>query len=97
MVHARVTGVNAQQLAIVTDTTAVIFDKVQDNPMTLNGHPAWASEFNLVTRQARPLKPTSNAWCASGGFLGNGTFVDSGGNPKVGSGKKPRCGANVRS
>ena len=55
--------------------------------MTVNGHAAWASEFDLVTRKARPLNPISNTWCAAGGFLSNGTFVNSGGNPMVGSGK----------
>jgi hypothetical protein len=54
--------------------------------MTVNGHAAWSSEFNLVTREARPLNPISNTWCATGGFLSNGTFVNSGGNPMVGAG-----------
>uniref|UniRef100_A0A0W0F0Z7 Copper radical oxidase n=1 Tax=Moniliophthora roreri TaxID=221103 RepID=A0A0W0F0Z7_MONRR len=75
------TGVSAQQLAVVSETTVIIFDKVERNPMTVNGHVAWASEFNLETKTARPLNPISNTWCATGSFLGNGTFISSGGNP----------------
>lgn len=87
LISYSVTGVNAQQLAIVTETTAILIDKVEDNPLTINGHPAWASEFDLITRKVRALNPSTNAWCATGGFLGNGTFVNSGGNPAVGTSK----------
>ncbi|KAL0071197.1 hypothetical protein AAF712_001762 [Marasmius tenuissimus] len=80
------TGVSAQQLAVVSETTVIIFDKVENNPLKVNGHAAWASEFNLETKQVRPLNPLSNTWCATGSFLGNGTFISSGGNPMVGSG-----------
>ncbi|KAK7062811.1 hypothetical protein VNI00_000304 [Paramarasmius palmivorus] len=80
------TGVSAQQLAVVSETTVIIFDKVERNPMMVNGHVAWASEFNLETKQARPLNPISNTWCATGGFIGNGTFISSGGNPREGPG-----------
>ncbi|EEB94608.1 hypothetical protein MPER_06549, partial [Moniliophthora perniciosa FA553] len=65
------TGVSAQQLAVVSEKTVIIFDKVERNPMTVKGHPAWASEFNLETKEARPLNPISNTWCGTGSFLGN--------------------------
>ncbi|KAL0581691.1 hypothetical protein V5O48_000397 [Marasmius crinis-equi] len=70
-------------MAVVSETTVIIFDKVEHNPLTVNGHVAWASEFNLETKQARALNPLSNTWCATGSFLGNGTFISSGGNPVV--------------
>ncbi|KAG7095570.1 hypothetical protein E1B28_006303 [Marasmius oreades] len=77
------TGVSALEMAVVSETTVLIFDKVEHNPLTVNGHVAWGSEFNLQTKQARPLNPLSNTWCASGSFLGNGTFISTGGNPVV--------------
>ncbi|KAK7449213.1 hypothetical protein VKT23_013358 [Stygiomarasmius scandens] len=77
------TGVSAMQLAVTSETTALILDKVEHNPLTVNGHVAWASELNFNTNQVRPLNPLSNTWCATGSFLGNGTLVSSGGNPIV--------------
>ncbi|KAF9269500.1 hypothetical protein L218DRAFT_993537 [Marasmius fiardii PR-910] len=77
------TGVSALELAVVSETAVLILDKVEHNPLKVNGHIAWGSEFNLETKQARPLNPLSNTWCASGSFLGNGTFISTGGNPVV--------------
>ncbi|KAF5372467.1 hypothetical protein D9758_005214 [Tetrapyrgos nigripes] len=74
-------GVSALELAVVSETTAMIFDKVEHNPLQTNGHVAWGAELNLVTRTVRPLNPTSNTWCATGSFLSNGTMVSSGGTP----------------
>ncbi|KAF4618750.1 hypothetical protein D9613_010182 [Agrocybe pediades] len=73
------TGVSGMQLAVVSETTAIIFDKVEHNPLSVNGHPAWSVELNLVTKTVRPLNPISNTWCATGSFLGNGTFLSSAG------------------
>jgi hypothetical protein len=53
----------------------------EHNPLTVNGHIAWAAELNLNTQAIRALNPLSNTWCATGSFLGNGTLVSSGGNP----------------
>jgi hypothetical protein len=50
------------------------------------GHVAWAVEFNLVTKEVRPLHPITNTWCATGGFVSNGTFFSLGGHPMVGIG-----------
>jgi len=55
----------------------------EHNPLSVNGHPAWSVELNLVTKTVRPLNPVSNTWCATGSFLGNGTFISSAGNPIV--------------
>ncbi|KAL0064903.1 hypothetical protein AAF712_008156 [Marasmius tenuissimus] len=86
LVQQGTTGVSAQQLAVVSETTVIIFDKVENNPLQVNGHAAWASEFNLETKEVRPLNPLSNTWCATGSFLGNGTFISSGGNAMADSG-----------
>ncbi|KAH8814716.1 glyoxal oxidase N-terminus-domain-containing protein [Flagelloscypha sp. PMI_526] len=81
LVQQGTTGVNAQQLAIVTETTAVIFDKVENNPLVINGHKAWGAELDLTTNTVRALYPITNTWCAAGSFLSNGTFTSTGGNP----------------
>ncbi|THV00165.1 hypothetical protein K435DRAFT_837442 [Dendrothele bispora CBS 962.96] len=76
-------GVSALELVVVSETTAVIFDKVEHNALQTNGHVAWATELDLVNKTVRPLNPTSNTWCGTGSFLSNGTMVSSGGNPIV--------------
>lgn len=35
-------GVSAQQLFLGTKDKVYIIDKVQNNPITISGHPAWA-------------------------------------------------------
>ncbi|KAJ7777056.1 glyoxal oxidase N-terminus-domain-containing protein [Mycena metata] len=83
LVQHGTTGVSGMQLAVVSETKAIIYDKVEHNPLTVNGHVAWAVELDLNTQAVRALNPLSNSWCATGSFLGNGTLVNSGGNPVV--------------
>ncbi|KAJ7840224.1 glyoxal oxidase N-terminus-domain-containing protein [Mycena leptocephala] len=80
---SRTTGVSGMQLAVVSETKAIIYDKVEHNALTVNGHVAWAVELDLNTQQVRALNPLSNSWCATGSFIGNGTLINSGGNPVV--------------
>ncbi|KAI0636680.1 copper radical oxidase [Trametes polyzona] len=77
------TGVHAMQLAIVSETHALVVDKVEHNPLTISGHPAWAALYNLKTHALKPLSMQSNSFCAGGTFLSNGTLVNVGGNPVV--------------
>ncbi|KAH9952088.1 copper radical oxidase [Amylocystis lapponica] len=77
------TGVNAMQLSIISETHAIIVDKVEHNPLTISGHPAWATLYNLKTHALRPLAMQSNSFCAGGTFLSNGTLINVGGNPVV--------------
>lgn len=77
------TGVHAMQLAIISATHALIVDKVEHNPVTIDGHPAWAALYNLVDHSIKPLRMQSNSFCAGGSFLGNGTLINVGGNPVV--------------
>ncbi|KAJ7744986.1 copper radical oxidase [Mycena maculata] len=77
------TGVSAMQLAIISPTLALIIDKVEHNPLTIGGHPAWAALYDLDTHAVTPLSMLSNSFCAGGSFLGNGTLVNVGGNPVV--------------
>ncbi|KAG6832068.1 hypothetical protein H0H92_005490 [Tricholoma furcatifolium] len=77
------TGVNAMQLTIVSSSHALIIDKVEHNPLTISGHPAWAALYNLHTHAVKPLDMQSNSFCAGGTFLRNGTLINVGGNPVV--------------
>ncbi|KAF7430278.1 hypothetical protein PC9H_005981 [Pleurotus ostreatus] len=71
------------QLAVVSETKAIIFDKVEANPLQTQGHSAWSAEIDLPSRTVRALNPITNTWCATGSFLSNGTFIHSAGNPFV--------------
>lgn len=77
------TGVAAMQLAMVTDRHALILDKVEHNPLTVNGHPAWGALYDLYDNSVRPLNVRSNSFCAGGTWLSNGTMLSIGGNPVV--------------
>lgn len=77
------TGVHAMQLAIISETHALIIDKVEHNPLTIDGHSAWAALYNLKTHAVKPLRMQSNSFCAGGTFLSNGTLINVGGNPVV--------------
>ncbi|TFK54735.1 copper radical oxidase [Heliocybe sulcata] len=77
------TGVHAMQLSIISPSHAIIVDKVEHNPLTIDGHPAWAALYNLNTHALKPLNVKSNSFCAGGTFLGNGTLINVGGNPVV--------------
>ncbi|KAF8211931.1 copper radical oxidase [Mycena galopus ATCC 62051] len=77
------TGVHAMQLAVISSTHALIVDKVEHNPLTLNGHPAWGALYNLQTHAVTALSIKSNSFCAGGTFLSNGTMIVVGGNPVV--------------
>ncbi|KAI5124520.1 hypothetical protein M0805_003044 [Coniferiporia weirii] len=77
------TGVAAMQLAIISPSHAIIIDKVEHNPLTIDGHPAWGALYNLNTHSVKALNMKSNSFCAGGAFLSNGTLINVGGNPVV--------------
>ena len=79
------TGVHAMQLAIISSSHALVVDKVEHNPLTISGHPAWAALYNLDNHKVKPLGMQSNSFCAGGTFLSNGTMINVGGNPVVGN------------
>ncbi|KAI0280502.1 glyoxal oxidase N-terminus-domain-containing protein [Russula aff. rugulosa BPL654] len=70
------TGVAAMQLSIISQSHAIIIDKVEHNPLTVNNHPAWGALFNLNTYAVKALQLESNSFCAGGSFLGNGTLIN---------------------
>ncbi|OAV99415.1 hypothetical protein PTTG_04524 [Puccinia triticina 1-1 BBBD Race 1] len=75
------TGVAAMQISVVSDKYALILDKVENNPLKINGHRAWAALYNFETDAVTPIDLKSNSFCAGGSFLGNGTLINFGGNP----------------
>lgn len=77
------TGVAAMQLSIISSSHAIIIDKVEHNPLTISGHPAWGALYNLNTHSVKALHMQSNSFCAGGTFLSNGTLINVGGNPVV--------------
>lgn len=77
------------QMFYGTGTKVYVLDKVENNPVTVNGktgtHPAWAVEYDYVSNTYRAMDVQSNTFCAGGGVLGNGTFVAFGGNQRESS------------
>ncbi|KAI9435759.1 glyoxal oxidase [Lactarius indigo] len=75
--------VSAQQLFLGTTDKVYIVDKTENNPTPIRGHPAWAAEFSISRNLARPMDIITNSFCAGGNVLGNGTWVNIGGNQAV--------------
>jgi len=75
--------VSAQQVFLGTPNKVYIVDKVENNPTTIAGHPAWAAEYDLGSNTARAMDIVTNTFCAGGNILGNGTWVNIGGNLAV--------------
>lgn len=68
-------GVLALEAIIVSPTLAIFFDFASNDPLTINGHPAWGALWDLETNTATPLDVLSDTFCASGALLSNGTMV----------------------
>ena len=68
--------------ALMPNGRVVFLDKVEDYTelnLTVDRR-AYSSEYNPETNEAVPLAYTTNAFCAGGSFLLNGTFLSVGGN-----------------
>ncbi|PIL35941.1 hypothetical protein GSI_01601 [Ganoderma sinense ZZ0214-1] len=78
--------VSAQQLFLGTTDKVYIVDKVENNPTKINGHPAWAAEYSISKNSGRAMDVVTNSFCAGGAALGNGTWLNVGGNQAVGPG-----------
>ena len=68
-------GVLALEAMIVSPTLAIFFDRATNDPLMVNGHPAWGALWNMETNTATALNVVSDTFCASGSFLSNGTMV----------------------
>jgi hypothetical protein len=62
------------------DEKVYIMDKVEGNAEKINGHPAWASVWDIASKHATTMDFMSNSFCASGAHFPNGTFMTFGGN-----------------
>lgn len=78
-------GVSAMQLFLGNDNRVYIVDKTENNPIRVGNpeHAAWATEYDLDTNTLRPMDVVTNSFCAGGGVLGNGTWLNVGGNQAV--------------
>ncbi|TFY58824.1 hypothetical protein EVJ58_g6182 [Rhodofomes roseus] len=74
---------SAQQMFLGTQDKVYIVDKTERNPTQINGHPAWAAEYSVSENHGRPMDVVTNSFCAGGSVLGNGTWVNVGGNQAV--------------
>ncbi|KIY67090.1 copper radical oxidase [Cylindrobasidium torrendii FP15055 ss-10] len=75
--------VSSQQLFLGAENMVYVVDKVENNPAQINGHPAYASAFDLDSNTARPMDIITNAFCAGGNVMGDGTWLNVGGNQAV--------------
>ncbi|KAG6884478.1 hypothetical protein C0993_010687 [Termitomyces sp. T159_Od127] len=74
------TGIVPLEAIVVSPTLVLLFDRVENDPLQINGAGAWGAFWNLDTNTETPISLISNTFCASGGFLSNGTMVSVGGN-----------------
>ncbi|KAF4617447.1 hypothetical protein D9613_006409 [Agrocybe pediades] len=72
-------GVLALEAMFVSPTLAIFFDRASNDPLMVDGHAAWGALWNIETNTATALNVVSDTFCASGGFLSNGTMVSVGG------------------
>ncbi|KAJ7495844.1 copper radical oxidase, partial [Mycena galericulata] len=75
--------VSAQQMFVGTLDKIFILDKVENNKAQIDGHPAWASEYALASNSQRAMNAVTNTFCAGGNVLGNGAWINIGGNSAV--------------
>jgi len=75
--------VSAQQLFLGTPDKVYIVDKTENNKAQISGHPAWASEYSVSSNVGRPMDAITNSFCAGGNVLGNGTWMNVGGNAAI--------------
>lgn len=76
-------GVSAQMMFLGTEQKVYILDKTENNPVSVNGHPAWAVEYDINSNSYRPMEVRSNTFCAGGMTLGDGSWLVTGGNKAV--------------
>ncbi|KAF5352136.1 hypothetical protein D9758_009234 [Tetrapyrgos nigripes] len=75
------TQLTAAQAMVVSPSLVVIFDRVLGDPLQINGHQAWGAVWNTDANNVTAIDLVTDTFCASGGFLSNGTMVSVGGNP----------------
>ncbi|SNX82288.1 probable Glyoxaloxidase 2 [Melanopsichium pennsylvanicum] len=76
-------GVSAQMMFLGTEQKVYILDKTENNPVRINGHPAWAVEYDINSNKYRVMEVRSNTFCAGGMTLADGRWLVTGGNKAV--------------
>lgn len=76
-------GVSAQMMFLGTENKVYILDKSENNAVRVNGHPAWAVEYDINSNRYRAMNVRSNTFCAGGMTLGDGRWLVTGGNKAV--------------
>ncbi|QRW00801.1 glyoxal oxidase [Ceratobasidium sp. AG-Ba] len=78
-------GVSAQQLFLGQGNRVYIVDKTENNPPKVGNppHPAWATEYDVDANTFRAMDVVTNSFCAGGNVLGNGTWLNVGGNQAI--------------
>ncbi|PIL37644.1 hypothetical protein GSI_01338 [Ganoderma sinense ZZ0214-1] len=72
-------GIVALEAVVVSPTLVLLFDRAQNDPLQIDGHPAWGGLWNLEHNNITALEVVTNSWCASGAILSNGTMASIGG------------------
>lgn len=72
--------VSAEGMFLGTSDKVYLLDKVENNPTQVNGRAASASEYAVDSNGNRAMDISPNSFCSSGSVLGNGTWVNIGGN-----------------
>ncbi|KAI9257672.1 glyoxal oxidase N-terminus-domain-containing protein [Sporodiniella umbellata] len=87
------TGVAAMHAVLLNDKTILIIDKAEWNEAQFDsGQSAFSVQYDLETDTYRSLPLETNTFCSAGGFLGNGTFISTGGGEKRGRTWKAEIG-----
>nr|VWP02011.1 C2H2-type domain-containing protein [Ganoderma boninense] len=68
-------GIVALEAVVVSPTLVLLFDRAQNDPLQIDGHPAWGGLWNLEHNNITALEVVTNSWCASGAILSNGTMA----------------------
>ncbi|KAI8093205.1 glyoxal oxidase N-terminus-domain-containing protein [Halteromyces radiatus] len=79
------TGVAAMHAVLLNEKKILVIDKAEWNEAQFDsGQSAFSVEYDLTTDTYRTLPLETNTFCSAGGFLGNGSFVSTGGGERRG-------------
>ncbi|KAI9306142.1 glyoxal oxidase N-terminus-domain-containing protein [Cunninghamella echinulata] len=79
------TGVAAMHAVLLNEKKILIIDKAEWNEATFDsGQCAFSVEYDIETNKYRLLELETNTFCSAGGFLGNGSFISTGGGERRG-------------
>ena len=67
------------QMVVISPTQLLLLDRVENNPLQIDGHSAWSAIYSLKSNTASPIRLLTNSFCASSSYLSNGTLVSVGG------------------